>query len=134
MAHAGEEQGDLVAGIGRDDAGGEDAGAFPLHIVGQGRRALRTGQLQHLHGGVVVVEHGSLGGLIHQLLVRGGERFGRPLHQIPLGRGRQGDFESVLQLLDAVERCANAIFEQTTMLVAVASYFSSPTPSGAGAV
>ena len=79
MAHAGEEQGDLLSGIGRDDAGGEDAGALSFHIVGERRGALHlAGQLQHLHGGIVVVEHAGLGGLIEQFLVGRGQAFSPP--------------------------------------------------------
>jgi hypothetical protein len=73
---------------------------------------LLAGQLQHLHGGIVVVEDGGLGRLIEQLLVGGGKCFGRRLHQIPLRRGRQRDAHAGLQLLDTVERQAGTVFQE----------------------
>ena len=101
-----------MPGVGRDDAGGEDAGALAVRVVGERRGALLAGQLQYLHGGIVVVEDGSLGCLIEKFLMGGGQCFCRRLHQIPLRGGRQRDAHAVLQFLDAVERQACSVFQQ----------------------
>ena len=52
---AGEEQGDPPSTLDGDDPGGKYAGALLIGILGERRRALLAGELEDLHGGIVVV-------------------------------------------------------------------------------
>jgi hypothetical protein len=72
MPDPGEEQRDLAPVIGGHDPGGEDTRALALHIIRKCGRTLSLSQLQHLHGGVVVVNDPGLCGLINQLFVCAG--------------------------------------------------------------
>ena len=62
MLASGEEERDLPAFPGRNDAAGEHTRA---------RIALRTFQFQHPHAGIVVVQHLALRRLPDQLIARG---------------------------------------------------------------
>src|SRR5581483_9813673 len=94
MLAAGEKEGDPVpAGLG-DDPGGEGAGALllllPLFVLLEVR--------EDPHGRVIIVEHLSLGRLADELLVDRKEIL-RPLpDDIPLGLGREGNAEVLLEV------------------------------------
>jgi len=112
MTRSGFEQGDrAIDGLG-DDAAGEHPGALGVSSRGQRLGPRLGGEFQDAHGGVVVIEHRALRRLLGQLLHRGGEaRRGRRDH-IPLGSGRQGDGQRLLQALDAMKRQPAAVFQQ----------------------
>ena len=105
VVHAREEQGHPVLACLRDEPGGVDALALlraPGHEVGPG---------QHLHGGVVLVDHIPLGRPGNQFLEGRLQEARRLQGQLPLRSRREGNAQARLQLRQAVEGRACAIPE-----------------------
>jgi hypothetical protein len=112
MAGTGLEQGDGAVGRLGDHPGGKGPGALGLGPRRQGLGAGLGGEIEDAHGGVVVVEHRAVARLAGQLL-KGRCQSGRGLRDdVPLGGGRQGYGERLLEPLDAVKRQPTAVLEQ----------------------
>ena len=88
-------------------------------------------QRQHGHGGIVVVQHFVLRRVANQLRHRRSDRGGRFGYDRALRRGRQRNAQALLQAFQSIPRKSTSLQSSAIMLATVASYFCSPTPSGA---
>ena len=88
MLAAGEEEGDVVAVPGGDDARGEHARPRVGLLVGGGRAPLLGGKGQDLHRGVIVVDDLPLRGVPEEFVPGGDELRQGIADELPLGRGR----------------------------------------------
>lgn len=84
MAHSGEEQRDPMAFPDRDDPGGEHPGALLARLLPEGGRTLLVREPQHLHGGVIVVNHCPVSRTVLHRLVYGAVHARRSLDQLVL--------------------------------------------------